>query len=158
MSSFQDLFAKLKTRIKNLVSVVLGVLKNSRSFLDNRLSPRVEEDEIPESWLNPGAVSLDAISPMTPVAVEPSIAYDVPMKNVFRIMIPSGFMKLKRLTAFFLFLGCLVSSIGLIGNFPAGLLFVVPTTIINLDYLIKTQPKTTKYATHILDDVEGLKH
>jgi len=92
------------------------------------------------------------------VAVEPSIVFEESIKPGFNFKSPTWFLKIKRVTALLIFVGCSITVINLVTGFRWGLLFVVPTAIINLDYLFKTQPKTSKYAMHILDDVEELKH
>ena len=129
-----------------------------KKFIDKLAKPQEEELEIPESWKNSEVEeAVEPVSTLNPIAVDPLIVFRDESKNGLRTITPLWYMKLKRVTAFLLFLGCIISIINLVTSFPAGLFFVVPTMIINLDYLMKTQPKTTKYAMHILDNVEELK-
>lgn len=155
MISISDLVKQLRMGIRNLFLLVLGFFKIPRQLFNKTFAPRVEEDEIPESWLKPESVeSVELISQITPVAVEPSIVFEEPTAKIFTVKSFPWVIKVKRLLAFFVFFGCLISTFGLVTTFPLGLAFVIPTAVINLDYLLKTQPKKTKYAMHILDDME----
>lgn len=153
----RDLIHQLKTGLRNLIMEILGIFKNPFGFIGKLFSPKEEEIEIPEAWKNPdGIITEEPSISVTPVAIEPSIVFEEPMKPGFKIKSPPWFLKSKRVLAFILFIGCCISAIGLIFTFPTGLIFVIPTGIINLDYLLKTQSKTNRMRWYILDDVEEL--
>ncbi len=157
MISPRGLLTQLRTGLRNLVSEILAFLRKPSQVIRGLLAPREKEDEIPEAWLHPETEeeeTPDIPSPL--VAIEPSIVFEGSLKKRFKLKSPSWLMKGKRILAFMLFLGCIVSIIGLVFTFPLGLIFVIPTLIINLDYLLKTQPKTNRMRWYMLKDVEDV--
>lgn len=154
MISIRGLIQQLKTGLRNLIIEILGIFKTPFQYIRKLFSPKEEEIEIPEEWKNPEAVIEEAPVSVTPVAVEPLIVFKEPMKTRFRIRAPSWFLKSKRLLALFLLIGCCISAVGLVFTFPIGLVFVIPTAIINLDYLLKTQSKVDRMLWYMLPDLE----
>lgn len=150
----------LITRVRNLFLALVAILKKPRQFISKLFAPKVKpEIDMTQYWIDKGLEEeADPDPDAVEVAVEPSIVFEESVSNGFSFKSPTWFLKIKRVTALLIFVGCSISVINLVTGFRWGLLFVVPTAIINLDYLFKTQPKTTKYAMHILDDVEELKH
>ena len=150
----RDLFQQMKTGIRNMITEVQNIFKSLYMFVLGLFSPREKEIEIPESWKNPGTEVIPVPVPSTPVAVEPSIVFKEAVKSRFIIRLPSWFLKAKQMLAFVLLVGSCISIVGLIFTFPLGLIFTIPTAVINLDYLIKTRPKTNMMRWYILPDLE----
>ncbi len=154
MGVVRDLIHQLKTGLRNLIMEIWLLFKKPYLFIRDLISPREKEIEIPEAWKNPNVEVITNPVPLTPVAVEPSIVFKEPVRGRFGIKMPPWFLKTKRMLAFVLLIGSCISMIGLIYTFPVGLLFAIPTTIIILDYLIKTRPKTSRMRWYILTDLE----
>ena len=154
MSAIRDIIQQMKTGIRNLIMEIWVLLKKPYLFIRGLLSPQEEEIEIPEAWKNPSTeVAINPVSP-TPVAVEPSIVFKESIRTRFDVRMPPWFLKAKRILAFVLLIGSCISMVGLIFTFPVGLLFTIPTAIIILDYLIKTQSKTSRMCWYMLRDLE----
>jgi len=153
--TIRDLIHQMKTGIRNLLMEIWVLLKKPYLFVRDLLSPPEKEIEIPESWKNPnpGVVTTPPV-PSTPVAVKPSIVFKEPTKGRFDVRMPPWFLKTKRTLAGLLLVGCCISMVGLIFAFHVGLVFVIPTTIIIVDYLIKIRPKASTVSWYMLRDLE----
>ena len=154
MIGIRDLIQQMKTGIRNLIMEIWVLLKKPYLFIRGLISPQEEEIEIPESWKNPGTEIVINPVPPIPIAVEPSIVFKEPTKGKFDVRMPPWFSKTKQMLAGLLLVGCCISMFGLIFAFPVGLIFVVPTTCIILDYLIKIRPRTSRASWYMLRDLE----
>ena len=143
----------MKTGLRNLIAEIRTSVKDLKASVGNIGKKKNEEDLIPDHWKTPDTMPTIK-EPIAPVAVEPTIIYEFPVKSRLRLYQPTWFIKVKRIVLFLILIGSCLSSIGLVITFPFGLILTIPTALINFDYLLKTQPKSPTMRWDLLSDIE----
>ena len=140
---------------RNLISGIKHSFRKLVTSVKDMGSPKLKEVPIPEHWIDPTiTTTLPPVEPTVPVAIEPSIIYEQPIKPGIHLYQPTWFIKVKRIVVFIILIGACASSIGLLSTSPFGLVFTIPTVLLNLDYLLKTQPRSPTMRWDILPDIE----
>ena len=153
MTDDNSLTTQMKTGLRNLIEEIRTSVIDLKTSVGNIGTKKDEEDLIPEHWKNPDALP-PIKEPISPVAVEPTIIYELPTKPRLRLYQPTWFIKIKRIVVFIILIGSCLSSIGLVLTFPFGLILTIPTAFINFDYLLKTQPKSPTMRWDLLPNIE----
>jgi len=129
------------------------------------LTPKEEEEEIPEHWRNidseedismPPYLFEPELGEVKQKAVTPTPVFKERKKRSF--IFPSlgiPWLKLKQVTAVLLLIVNLITLSGYLVNtsYILAALYYIPSTIISLDYLVKTR-KLQEPKWYILEDVE----
>ena len=146
----------------------MSIPEKLMDFIENLrdigIKKKKKPSRIPEAWLTPKqkyATPMDWVLNIQPTPVEispiarnPVFSFDITKKDspFFRSNLV---IRVKRTIIFMLLLACIISILSFSIVNPASLLFYLPTTLIFLDFLRRTQTEKRK-GWLVLKDIEGI--